>query len=172
MIVDIYWYVKCRLKRILFKLIYGKKIKTSGKWTFRNRLNIMIKGGLLELGEDVFFNNDCSLNVIDHVCIGDKCIFGENVKIYDHNHKFNMKDIPIKEQPLISKEVIIGNNVWIGSNVLILAGSKIGNNTVIAAGCVVSGEVNSDTIMKRDNIVETITYDNANEKNKGCVKFD
>ncbi|MFD2498834.1 DapH/DapD/GlmU-related protein [Rhizorhabdus histidinilytica] len=44
---------------------------------------------------------------------------------------------PIKEQPLIFQPVTIGDNVWIGSNVTILAGVEIGPRTVIAAGAVV-----------------------------------
>jgi len=38
------------------------------------------------------------------------------------------------------KEVIIGNNVWIGSKVIILKGAKIGDNSIIAAGSVVLGK--------------------------------
>lgn len=43
--------------------------------------------------------------------------------------------------------VIIGKNVWIAANCCILKGAKIGDNSIIGAGCVVSGEIPANTIV-------------------------
>ena len=51
-----------------------------------------------------------------------KCLFGENVKLYDHNHRFNKIDIPIRDQGFSVRPIHIGNNVWVDSNVLTMAG--------------------------------------------------
>lgn len=53
--------------------------------------------------------------------------------------------LPIKDKKSISvrnRKTIIGNDVWIGSNVVILEGIKIGNGAIIAAGAVVTKDVN------------------------------
>lgn len=42
--------------------------------------------------------------------------------------------------------VDVGENVWVGANCVLLPGTRIGNNTVIAAGSVVRGEVPSDEV--------------------------
>lgn len=44
-------------------------------------------------------------------------------------------------------DVVIGDNVWIGANSVILRGSRIGDNAVIAAGTIVKGTVESNTLV-------------------------
>ena len=80
--------------------------------------------GLISIGDNVFFNRDCSINSHKHIEIGDDCIFGENVKIYDHNHVFNRINQLIRNQGYTNENVIIGKNCWIGSNVIILSRSS------------------------------------------------
>lgn len=106
--------------------------------------------GYIEIGDNCFFNNDCSINCNNKVIIGDGSLFGENVKIYDHNHRF--KDVkPIKEQGFSNGTVMIGNHCWVGSNVVILKNTVINDNCVIGAGCVISGEIPKDTIVKNNS---------------------
>ena len=54
--------------------------------------------------------------------------------------------------------VIIGENVWIGANSIVLRGTRIGDRSVIAAGCVVHGEIPPDTILiqRREDILRPI----------------
>ena len=47
----------------------------------------------------------------------------------------------------IPKPIIIGNNVWIGLNSIILKGTIIGDNSIVAAASVVSGEFGANTII-------------------------
>ena len=72
---------------------------------------------------------------------------GENVKIYDHNHRFN-QHIEIKQQGFSNGSVIIGRHCWIGSNVTILKNTVIGDNCVIGAGVVVSGTIPTNSVVK------------------------
>lgn len=103
--------------------------------------------GRLVIGNTVFFNNACSITCFNSISIGDYCIFGENVKIYDHNHIYSDKSKPIAKQGMQLKEVVIGDNCWIGSNVTILAGVHIGQGCVIGAGCVVYKDLPENTIL-------------------------
>lgn len=91
--------------------------------------------------EYLLFNNFCSLNAIERITIGDVTIFGENVKVYDHNHCYKNPDVPIKDQGFSVAPVNIGKHCLIASNVVILKGVTIGDNCVIGAGCIVYEDV-------------------------------
>lgn len=103
--------------------------------------------GKVTIGNNVFFNNDCSIVAHNNIIIGNNCIFGENVKIYDHNHRFNRKML-IKSQGFSSAPITIGENCWIANSVIILKGASIGNNCVIGAGCVIDKIIPDNTIVK------------------------
>lgn len=150
--------IVCR--RISYKL-FSNNISVGKTFNFRRRFEInVVNGGTVKIGNRVFFNNDCSINAHKRIEIGDNCIFGENVKIYDHNHIFKDLDKPIYEQGFKCKDVVIGNNCWIGSNTVILAGTVIGDHCVVGAGCIISGNIPSNSIVRsgRDICVELI-YD-------------
>lgn len=152
LILKVYYHVIAEIKKIIYKIIYGKKIQFGRKTTFRKGLALMInKRAYVEIGENCFFNNYCSINSNESIMIGKNSIFGENVKIYDHNHIFNFKDRTIKTQGYKNGKIKIGENCWIGSNVIILKGTIIGNNCVIGAGCVIKGIIDDHTIVTNKN---------------------
>jgi len=113
------------------------------------------KQPILEIGKQCFFNLYCSISVGNgKVSIGNNCLFGENVKIYNHNHIFNKKDLFIFEQGFSFEDIIIGNNVWIGSNVLILKGAQIEDNCVISAGSIVKEHIAKNSLFINGKIEE------------------
>lgn len=128
--------------------ITSKSANVSIGKNFRSRkfCCLNISSGKLVIGNNVFFNRSVSLNCHSMITIGDNSLFGENVKVYDHDHLFNDKSKLIKEQGFAVADVSIGSNVWIGSNVVILKGSTIGDNSVIAAGSIVMGVIPNDSI--------------------------
>lgn len=76
------------------------------------------------------------------VTIGKNVMMAEDVKIFTINHETSRTDIPMCMQgSQRERPVTIGNDVWIGSNVLILPGSKIGNGVILGAGCVVRNNI-------------------------------
>ena len=89
-------------------------------------------------------NSDIGTNakISPYVYIGDNVMMGPDVNIYTRNHKFSDINIPMIEQGYEDyKEVIIGNDVWIGSRVTILPGVKIGDGVVIGASSVVTKDI-------------------------------
>ncbi|MFQ5632708.1 MAG: DapH/DapD/GlmU-related protein, partial [bacterium] len=50
-------------------------------------------------------------------------------------------DKPMREQPSIYKDITIGDDVWLGSNVVVIAGVTIGDGCVVAAGSVVTKDI-------------------------------
>lgn len=106
--------------------------------------------GCVVIGSNTFFNENCSINCMNSVLIGNDCLFGENVHIYDHNHSYKDKNLLIREQGFNSEKIVIGDNCWIGSNVVILKGVTIGKNSIIGAGCVVYKSVPDNSILLSD----------------------
>lgn len=105
--------------------------------------------GVLKIGTS-FFNQGCSITAMQRIEIGDDCIFAPNVVVVDHDHDFTYLD---KRRGLAFKksDVIIGNNVWIGSNVTILRGTNIGDNSVIGAGLTIKGDIPANSLVRRNN---------------------
>ncbi|SIQ04488.1 Hexapeptide repeat of succinyl-transferase [Chryseobacterium sp. RU37D] len=105
----------------------------------------------LKIGDGVFFNNYCSINCLDKIEIGDNTIFGEGVRLYDHNHLIEKGEkLFVEKEKYTKSPVTIGKNCWIGSNTVILKGVTIGDNSIIGAGCVIHKSVPPNTIIKNN----------------------
>ena len=75
-------------------------------------------------------------------------MMGPDVIIPTSEHNHTRTDITIRSQgSLPTKGVEIGNDVWIGTRVIILPGVKIGDSSIIGAGAVVTKDVPSYTIV-------------------------
>lgn len=149
-LMKIWRHIIAVIKKIIYKIINGSRIHFGKGVTFRKGFNLVIdKNGKVEIGDGCFFNNGCSINCLNSIKIGAGSIFGEDVKVYDHNHRFADFKKSIKEQGFSIGSVSIGEHCWIGSNVVILKGAEIGDNCVIGAGCVISGKVESGNIVKQ-----------------------
>ncbi|GAB6077205.1 hypothetical protein JCM12825_20830 [Desulfurobacterium crinifex] len=98
-------------------------------------------GGYLKIGNNVGINHYSYIGAMGEIIIGDNVIMGPGVRILSENHNFDRLDIPIKYQGVTKKKTVIGNDVWIGTNACILAGVKIGDGCVIAAGAVVTKDI-------------------------------
>ena len=61
--------------------------------------------------------------------------------MFSSNHNTKDVSLPMNVQPWVERDIVIGNDVWIGSNSVILAGVKIGDGTVIGAGSVVTKDI-------------------------------
>lgn len=152
--------IRVILKLGYYKLKYGRRFKVGKGVHFRKGFIVNIaKNGKVEIGAGTFFNNYCAINCHHEVKIGKDNLFGENVKIYDHNHVFNDKSKDIKVS-YKDGAVKIGDRNWFGSNVLILSKSSVGDNNVVGGGVVVNSEIGSGLLIKTENklVTEKIKY--------------
>lgn len=130
---------------------------TIGKLHVREDFSLRIRSnGKLKIHDNVFFNRACSINCMNSIEIGNNCIFGEGVKMYDHNHNFKDSRILIKDQGYSVAPIVIGENCWVGSSVTILKGVNIGSNVVIGANCLISEDIPNNSIVrhKANQIIE------------------
>ena len=134
--------LQCLGPRFKIQISPGGHIKLGEKTENRDTLYLLAAGGSIEIGKHCFFNTNCCITSVKRVKIGDNCKIGNNVVILDHDHNYRDKCGP----EFIAEDVVIGNRVWIGANVVILRGSNIGDDSVIAAGSVVKGNVDSNTL--------------------------
>ena len=100
-------------------------------------------GKNIHLGKNVFINSGCRFQDQGGIYIGDNALIGHNVVLATLNHEEN----PQKRGNLIPSPIRIGNDVWIGSNATILAGVTIGDGAILAAGAVVTRDVEANTIV-------------------------
>ena len=82
-------------------------------------------------------------HIVAHHCIqiGDDVYTGPYVYITDQNHSYADPDAPIGRQWPANAAVSIGAGSWLGTGTIVLPGSVIGRNVVVAAGSVVRGTV-------------------------------
>ena len=76
--------------------------------------------------------------------------FGKNIHIGNQvfiNADCKFQDDPEKRQQLHPAPIHIGKRVWVGANATILPGVTIGDNSVVAAGAVVTKDVPADTVV-------------------------
>lgn len=125
--------------------IFNKKSKVQfGKYIFiRKNASIRLDyNGELILGDYVFINDNCNINCVKKITIGKNTKIAPNVCINDHDHNYKN----VQNQHLLTGDVVIGENVWIGANVVILRNTFIGDNAVIAAGSVVKGTIPANSL--------------------------
>lgn len=85
--------------------------------------------------------------IIGPVTIGNNVNLAQGIVVTALNHNFTDCTKRIDEQGILTKEVTIGNDVWIGANATILPGVTIGRHCVVAAGSVVTKDVPDYTVV-------------------------
>lgn len=100
-------------------------------------------GKNITIGKNVFLNTGCSFQDRGGIDIGDGTQVGMNVTIATLNHGLSLET----RNTTYAAPVTIGENVWIGSSSTILPGVTIGNNSIVAAGAVVTMDVPEDTVV-------------------------
>ena len=98
----------------------------------------------IEVGCNCLFNYNCTIIDVGRVKLGDFCLLGPNVSIYTAGHPIH----PALRNGnyTYGMDVEIGDNVWLGGSVVVCPGVRIGSNTVIGAGSVVTGDIPAWTV--------------------------
>lgn len=107
------------------------------------------RDAFLRIGDRTSIGDNCDLRAAGgKIIIGDDCLVAQYVSIISTNHLIS-KDIPIAQADWDRTKnfINIGNDVWIGAHAVILPGVSIGNGAIIAAGSVVSQNVDEYTIV-------------------------
>jgi len=100
-------------------------------------------GRNIHLAENVFINSGCRFQDQGGIWIGAGSLIGHNVVLATLDHELSVA----RRGRLVPGPIRIGRRVWIGANVTVLAGVRIGDGAVVAAGAVVTRDVPAFTIV-------------------------
>ncbi|WP_344976819.1 sugar O-acetyltransferase [Compostibacter hankyongensis] len=127
--------------RALFSHLIGKKVDDG----FLLIPPFYTTGGTdIRLGRNVFINQNCTFYDLGGLDIADDVMIGPNVSILTSGHPLE----PAQRRAfVVAKPVVIERNVWIAAGATIIGGVTIGENSVVAAGSVVTRDVPPNTLV-------------------------
>lgn len=100
-------------------------------------------GENINIGKNVFINHACTFMDRGGITLEDNVLIGPKVNLITTNHPIN----PAERRATISNPIVIKKGAWIGVGATILPGVTIGENSIVAAGAVVSKDVPDNVIV-------------------------
>ncbi len=130
--------------RALFSQLIGKKVDES----FLLIPPFYTAGGdEIRVGRNVFINQNCTFYDLGGLDIADDVMIGPNVSIITAGHPVEPSQ---RRSVTIGKPIVIERNVWIAAAATIIGGVTVGENSVVAAGSVVTRSVPPNTLVGGD----------------------
>lgn len=127
--------------RALFSDLIGKKVDGS----FLLIPPFYTAGGdEIRVGHNVFVNQNCTFYDLGGLDIADDVMIGPNVSIITTGHPLGPSQ---RRTVTIGKPIVIEKNVWIAAGATIIGGITVGENSVVAAGSVVTKDVPPNTLV-------------------------
>lgn len=121
---------------------------TMGQGT-RMAPNVSIRNGVrIAIGRDCHLGERCYLWAGDsggRIVMGDFVSLAPEVFITASDYRFE-PGRPFRQQPKRERDVIIGNDVWLGARVVVTAGVTIGDGCIVGAGAVVTKDIPAGSI--------------------------
>ena len=96
---------------------------------------------VLIIGDRCVLGARTTITAHERIEIGDAVFFGQGVFVTDASHGYQDPEVPIGQQWGPHQPVFIGSGSWVGHGAVILPGTRIGRNVVVAAGAIVRGTV-------------------------------
>ena len=101
-------------------------------------------GKNIHVGDNFHADYNCTMLDVAEIHIGHNCLIGPDVGIYTAGHRLQPEGRHLDGYGM---PITIGNDVWIGGHSVILPGIMIGDGAVIAAGSVVTEDVEPRTLV-------------------------
>jgi tetrahydrodipicolinate N-acetyltransferase len=120
------------------------RFRCEGVVSLQRGVRIVVDAGELVIGHGTNLNGLSKLLVADSLRIGAGCTLSWDCQILDHD--FHSITVDGHERPS-SAPVVLGDRVWIGTGAIVLKGVHIGSDSVVAAGAVVTRDVEAGTIV-------------------------
>lgn len=121
----------------------GKDVRLSPAISIRNGHRIEIGDGA-HIGQgDHLWGGDTH----GRISIGHHALLAPNVFITASDYDFDAGDGPVMDQPKREADVSIGSNTWLGANVVVVAGVRVGDGAIVAAGSVVTRDVPAGAVV-------------------------
>lgn len=98
----------------------------------------------IRVGRNVFVNQNCTFYDLGGLDIGDDVMIGPNVSLITTGHPIEPSQ---RRAFVVAKPIVIERNVWIAAGATVIGGVTVGENSVIAAGAVVTRDVPPNTLV-------------------------
>lgn len=105
------------------------------------------QGGEIRIGNDCSLRNGVIVFGAGGVRIDDDCRLATGVVLIAFNHRFDDPGVPIRTQGITKVGIHVCEDVWIGARAIVLDGVTIGRGSVVAAGAVVTRDVEPFSIV-------------------------
>ena len=127
----------------------GENIRIGEAVIARRFVSLHAAGGSITIRNDVAINSNSSLVGTDggRITIGNTVIMAQNVVKRAGDHRHQSLEIPIRYQGHEGGEISIEDDVWTGANVAVTQNVRIGAHSIVAAGAVVTRDVEPYSIM-------------------------
>jgi len=102
-------------------------------------------GGRIRI-DNCFIGSNSVIVACDKITIGSDSQIAEMVVIRDHNHRYDDVTTPVANQGFTTSPIEIGKSVWVGAKATILAGSVIGDHSVVGAHGLVNSRLDSEAV--------------------------
>lgn len=129
------------------KVILGDCVKIGSYSKLLSTSHFSKYGKGLVMGSNSAIGDFTHFGAPGGIIIGNDVIMGSYISFHSENHNFSDTSKLIREQGVSSKGIILGNNIWVGAKVTFLDGCEIGDNSVVAAGAVVTGKFPKNSII-------------------------
>jgi galactoside O-acetyltransferase len=96
------------------------------------------------IGRRVFVNQNCTFYDLGGIDIADDVMIGPNVSLITSGHPIEPSR---RRDGVTARPIVIGRNVWIAAGATVIGGVTVGENSVVAAGSVVTRDVPPDTLV-------------------------
>lgn len=121
--------------RALFSELIGRKVDES----FSLIPPFYTTGGAeIRVGRNVFVNQNCTFYDLGGLEIGDDVLIGPNVSLITSGHPLEAAQ---RRSAVVARPIVIEGNVWIAAGATVIGGVTVGENSVVAAGSVVTKDV-------------------------------
>ena len=101
-------------------------------------------GLAIRVGRNVFINQNCTIDDLGGVDIGDDVMIGPNVSIITSGHPLEPS---LRRSFVTAAPIVIERNVWIATGATVIGGVTVGENSVVAAGAVVTRDVPANSLV-------------------------
>jgi acetyltransferase-like isoleucine patch superfamily enzyme len=101
-------------------------------------------GAEITVGRKVFVNQNCTFYDLGGLAIGNDVMIGPNVSLITSGHPLAP---PERRNGVTASPIVIENNVWIAAGAIVIGGVTIGENSVVAAGAVVTKDVPPNSLV-------------------------
>jgi acetyltransferase-like isoleucine patch superfamily enzyme len=102
------------------------------------------QGVNIRVGGDVFINHNCTLNDIGGITIGNEVFIGPRVSLVTSGHPV---DPAFRRRQIVAAPIAIERGVWICTGATVLQGVSVGEDSVVAAGAVVTRDVPAGVVV-------------------------